>query len=61
MQKWGVYLAGANSLLTVNAESEAEALIRAEDELELTDEEAEELAVVALEPCTVDLMDQEES
>lgn len=61
MQKWAVYLAGANALLTVNAESEAEALIRAEDELELTDEEAEELAVVALEPCTVDLMGQEES
>lgn len=61
MQKWAVYLAGANALLTVNAESEAEALIRAEDELELTDEEAEELAVVALEPCTVDLIDQEES
>lgn len=61
MQKWAVYLAGSNAMLTVKAQSEAEALIRAEDELELTEEESDELTVVPIEPCTVDSIDQEES
>lgn len=54
MQEWAVFRDGANTMLTVKAETEAEALIRGEDELELTDEESEELTVVPVEPCTVD-------
>lgn len=46
MKNWYVYLDGKKANVTVSAESEADALVLAEDELELTDEESELLRVV---------------